>query len=154
MLAVAGHGEGERAALTQRVTVLSQQLAALGAHRAPRLLALSGRSHGACDDPPAARALLSTRVERVAAIGQELQVVHALSRDIGSEQIAEVVECSSEVHRMAPLILAQADAAAELGAQLQEYLEAYNEAAAAMSETVLELDARIARVAQRRNGGQ
>ena len=66
----------------------------------------------------------------------------------------EVVECSSEVHRMAPLILAQADAAAELGAQLQEYLEAYNEAAAAMSETVLELDARIARVAQRRNGGQ
>lgn len=148
-------GGGGAIALTQRITVLSRQLAELGAHHsAPRLLALSGRTLDACDDPRAARAVLSTRVERVAQIGHELQVVHELSRGIDSEQIADVAGRRSEVLRFSPLILAQAHATAELGAQLQEYLEAYNEAAAAMSDTVLELDARISHVAQRRRDGR
>ena len=149
-------GGGGAIALTQRVKALARQLAELGAHdRAPRLLALSGRTHDACDDPRAARAVLSARVDRVAQIGHELQVVHELSRGIDSEQIADVAGRRSEVLRFSPLILAQAHATAELGAQLQEYLEAYNEAAAAMSDTVLELDARISHVAQRRkDGGQ
>jgi len=146
--------DGPRGSLSARVAALSVRLDELGSRGPPpRVAALAARAHGghAGADTATARAVLVASADRLGQTAQQLEKVHHLSAEIGSERISEVAAQRAEVDRVAPHILSQASSVAELGRQLEAFLEAYNDAAASMSECVLQLDARVRRLEQRRS---
>lgn len=146
-----------RDTLGARVAALSVRLAELGSRDPPpRVAALAERAHGGHTGADAAttRAVLAASGDRLGQTAQQLEKVYHLSAEIGSEGISEVAAQRAEVDRVAPYILSQASSVADLGRQLEAFLESYNDAAASMSECVLQLDARVRRLEQRRSAAK
>lgn len=138
-----------RKPLTERVAALSVRLADAGCV-APRVVALAAREDDHTDSP-ATHAVLAASAKTLAQTAQQLETVHNLSSVTDSEFIPEVAAQRADMDRIAPLILSQAAAVSDLGRQLESFLQSYNDAAVSMSETVLQLDARIKRLEQRQS---
>lgn len=145
----AGGDERRACTLTERVAALSVRLAGAGC-LAPRLVALADSEEDGGTDPAVTRAVLAASASRLSQTAQQLENVHHLSNVADSEQIPDVAATRADLDTIAPLIMSQASAVSDLGGQLESFLEAYNDAAASMSEAVLQLDARIRRLELRR----